>query len=56
MIGSVIVVILALAALYDHRARRHGWRVGVSVDAALDNRAGLAAADLEPFVHHDDSD
>jgi hypothetical protein len=28
----------------------------VSVDAALDNRAGLAAADLEPFVHHDDSD
>jgi hypothetical protein len=56
VIGSVIVVILALAALYDHRARRHGWRVGVSVDAVLDNRAGLAAADLEPFVHHDDSD
>ena len=28
VVGGVIVAVLALAALYDHRARRRGWRVG----------------------------
>lgn len=54
--GSVIVIGLALAALYDHRARRHGWRVGVSTDEALENRVDVAAANAEPFVQHDDRD
>jgi hypothetical protein len=53
-VGAVIVVGLGLAALYDHRARRRGWRVGVSGEAALENRVNTAATNLEPFVHHDD--
>lgn len=56
VVGSVIVVSLALAALYDHRARRHGWRVGVSAGDAVENRTEVAASNLEPFVHHDDDD
>jgi hypothetical protein len=53
--GSVIVVSLALAALYDHRARRRGWRVGVSAGDAAENRTEVGASNLEPFVqHHDD--
>ena len=56
VVGSVIVVSLALAALYDHRARRRGWRVGVSAGDAVENRTEVAASNLEPFVHHDDDD
>ena len=56
VVGGVIVVVLALAALYDRRARRRGWRVGVSADEALENRADVAATSLEPFVHHDGHD
>ncbi len=54
VVGSVIVVSLALAALYDHRARRRGWRVGVSAGDAVENRTEVGASNLEPFVHHDD--
>jgi len=53
-VGIVIVVGLGLAALYDHRARRRGWRVGVSDEAALGNRVDTPATSMEPFVHHDD--
>jgi hypothetical protein len=56
VVGSLIVLGLALAALYDHRARRRGWRVGVSAGDALENRTEVAATNLEPFVHHDDDD
>lgn len=56
VVGSVIVVGLALAALYDHQARRRGWRVGVSEGDALGNRSDVAATSLEAFVHHDDGD
>jgi hypothetical protein len=54
VVGTVIAIGLGLAALYDHRARRRGWRVGVSDEAALENRGNTAATNLEPFVHHDD--
>jgi hypothetical protein len=54
VVGTVIAVGLGLAALYDHRARRRGWRVGVSDEAALENRVNTSATNLEPFVHHDD--
>ena len=56
VVGGVIVVILALAALYDRQARRRGWRVGVSSDDALENRVDVAATNLEPFAHHDGDD
>ncbi len=56
VVGGVIVLILALAALYDRRARRRGWRVGVSADGAVENRADVAGTNLEPFVHHDGDD
>jgi hypothetical protein len=52
-VGALIVVGLGLAALCDYRARRHGWRVGVPDEAALENRVNTAATNLEPFVHHD---
>ena len=30
VVGGVILVALGLAAWYDHRAKRRGWRVGTS--------------------------
>jgi hypothetical protein len=36
--GGVIVGAIGLAALYDYRARRRGYRISASTDAALDNR------------------
>ena len=53
VVGGVIVLILALAALYDRRARRRGSRVGVSANDGLENRADVAATNLEPFVHRE---
>jgi hypothetical protein len=38
VVAGVIVVAVALAALYDHRARRRGWRVSASTEEALNNR------------------
>jgi hypothetical protein len=49
VVGIVIMVSLGLAALYDHRARRRGWRVGVSEEPAVENRADTAAIALEPL-------
>jgi hypothetical protein len=54
--GGAALVGLAAAALYDRRARRRGWRVGVAKDAGLNNRTDVAATGLEPFVHHDGDD
>jgi len=56
VLGGAALVGLAAAFLYDRRARRHGWRVGVAEDAGLNNRTDVAATGLEPFVHHDDDD
>ena len=35
IVGGVIVVALGLAAWYDHRAKRHGWRVNPSSRGAI---------------------
>jgi hypothetical protein len=56
VLGGAALVGLAAAALYDRRARRRGWRVGVAGDAGLSNRTDVAATGLEPFVHHDEDD
>jgi hypothetical protein len=45
VIGGVIVVAIGLAAWYDHRARRHGWRTGVSSQEAAQNRMDVEAID-----------
>ncbi len=50
VIGSIIVVVLALVVWYDHRARRHGWRVGVSTAGARANRTEVLQASLGPIV------
>jgi hypothetical protein len=41
VVGGIVVAVLAAAALYDHRARRHGWRVGVST-RDVEEREGSA--------------
>ena len=38
IIGGVILIILSLAAWYDHRVKRRGGRVGVSTGEALNHR------------------
>jgi hypothetical protein len=38
IVVGAFVVAVALAALYDHRARRRGWRVSASTEEALNNR------------------
>ena len=45
VIGAVIVVAAGLAVWYDHRARRHGWRTGVSPQEATQNRMDVEAID-----------
>jgi hypothetical protein len=45
VIGGVIVVAIGLAAGYDHRDRRHGWRTGVSAREAAQNRMDVEAID-----------
>jgi len=32
IVAGIIVVGLALAVVYDRRAKRHGWKVGVSTE------------------------
>jgi hypothetical protein len=49
IIGGVIVGGFAGAAVYDYRARRRGWRVGVSTEEALHNRMDVKALD-DPFL------
>ena len=36
--GGVILGSIGIAALYDYRARRRGYRLSASTDAAFDNR------------------
>ena len=43
VVGGVMVVAIALALLYDHRAKRRGWRVGASTEEALHNRVDVKA-------------
>jgi hypothetical protein len=43
VVGGVIVVAIALALLYDHRAKRRGWRVSASTEEALHNRVDVKA-------------
>ena len=38
VVGGVIVIAVALAAVYDYRARRRGWRVSASTEEAFHNR------------------
>ena len=38
VIGGVIIIALGLAASYDHRAKRRGWRVGASTEEAFQHR------------------
>ena len=38
VVGGVLVVAIALAALYDYRAKRRGWRVSASTEEALNSR------------------
>jgi hypothetical protein len=45
VIVGVFIVAVALAAWYDHRARRRGWRTGVSSTEALQNRMDVEAID-----------
>jgi hypothetical protein len=43
VVVSVIVVGVGLAALYDYRAKRRGWRVSASTEEALHNRVDVKA-------------
>lgn len=49
VIGSVIVVALGMAALYDHRVRRRDGpgHVGVSADEGLQTRLDLDRLNIE---------
>lgn len=38
VVGGVIIIAPGLAAWYDHRAKRRGWRVGASTGEALNHR------------------
>lgn len=38
IVVGVIVVGVGLAAWYDYRAKRRGWRVSASTEEALNNR------------------
>lgn len=43
VVGGVMVVAIGLALVYDHRAKRRGWRVGASTEEALHNRVDVKA-------------
>lgn len=43
VVVAVIAVGIALAGLYDYRAKRRGWRVGASTEEALHNRVDVKA-------------
>ena len=45
IVGGVIIIAVGLAAWYDHRAKRRGWRVGASTEEALQNRMDVEAID-----------
>jgi hypothetical protein len=54
VIVGIIIVSAGLGALYDRRARRRGWRVGVSIRETDQNRAEVAGRKVEPFIRHHD--
>lgn len=45
VVGGIIVVALGLAIWYDRRAKRRGWRVGVSSEEAFQHRMDVKAID-----------
>jgi hypothetical protein len=45
VIGGIIVVAIALAAVYDHRVRRRGGRPRVSTEEAFQNRLDIKATE-----------
>jgi len=50
VVGGVIVIALGLAASYDHRAKRRGWRVGASTEEAFQHRM-----DVKSMTNPDDA-
>jgi hypothetical protein len=44
-IVAIIVVVGALGVWYDRRAKRHGWRAGVSAQQVGQHRGEVAARD-----------
>ena len=47
--GGVILGAIGLAALYDYRARRRGWRVSASTEEAFHNRLDVESIS-NPFL------
>jgi hypothetical protein len=43
IVGGVIIIAVGLAAWYDHRAKRRGWRVSASTEEAFQNRMDVDA-------------
>jgi len=50
VIGAVIVAAFVLAGLYDHRAKKHGWRVGISGKEVFQNRMDVKSMDNNPIT------
>jgi hypothetical protein len=44
-IVGIIIVVAGLGVWYDHRAKRHGWRTGVSAQQVEQHRGEVAARD-----------
>jgi hypothetical protein len=42
-VGGIIVAAVGAAAIYDHRAKRRGWRVSASTEEAFHNRLDVEA-------------
>ncbi len=38
VLGGIIAATIAVAALYDYRARKRGWRVSASTEEAFQSR------------------
>jgi hypothetical protein len=55
VVGGVIVVALGLAAWYDRRAKRRGWRVSPSSGQAVWRAMDIESMN-DPTVHGDHQD
>jgi hypothetical protein len=52
VVVGVIVAGIALAALYDYRARRRGWSVSASTEEAFHNRLDVKSLSRSgPMLH-----
>ena len=52
IVAGVIVVAVALAVLYDYRARRRGWRVSASTEEAFQSRLDVKSLSRSgPMLH-----